>query len=86
VTPLEFVAMARELKELGLTKLVVSKEGAFEATFGGNGPKLVPVQSPIQDHVEKREPRIRIPEEAPADAEGRQAWREDVMKKVTGGG
>lgn len=85
MSPAEFIAMARELKELGVTKLAVSPDGAFEAIFA-NPPKFIPVQQSTPElEPERREPRIKTPEEAPTNAEGRQAWREDVMKSVIGG-
>ena len=83
MTPNEFVAMTKKLKELGATRITAGADGSFDVHFAG-AARLVPVTAP-EAVAPQREPRIRNPEEAPTNAEGRKAWRNDVTQALTGG-
>ena len=75
----------RELKELGAapSRVVLGADGTVDVQFGGSA-RLIPVAAP-EASAPQREPRIRNPEEAPTNAEGRKAWRNDVTQALTGG-
>ena len=89
MTPKEFVAMCRRLKEMGATKVAVSADGAFEASFGA-APRVVPAvvaspttEPPAERDRERRDPPILTPADAPLEGKERERWRNDVISKVS---
>lgn len=81
MSPTEFVKMATKLKELGATKVAATEAGDFEVTFAGPARVVALPAQPEREHD-----RVRELEPVPEVSDARQAYRDSVWRKVTGGG